>query len=537
MIGIIVVFHTMLLSGFKMMVTDPGDSLLVAYILENSFQSLLGRTAHGFWDPIFFYPVKNLSAYTEVLLGGAPVFWVFRGVGLTPYNAFKLWMLTVMSLNFWFAYLWLRRGVGVRTLAAGMGAFLFAFAAARSARLGHQQFMIHFYTVWIAWAITVLFRARPPEKVEAQKWIAVFFVGIVGQLYGCFYLGWFLGIGLILLTLWALCFSFTRERLFMLAREYAPAILVGAFLSALALTPLVQHYLAARDASGYRSYEEAFWLQPMAQSWFFMGDNSWIYSWLVRIKLWAMIPIRGEQSIGIGLVTIFIVISEYVRRRKQLGFRLAGLLYLSLFLLSLKPPHVDRPIWYYVYQYVPGANAVRGVNRIAILALLPAALGFALFWDRLKFPTRRVRQAGVVALALFCVLEQGRTPFSFDSYASRERIEAIKGALRAEQGRRACDYFYYSPVHRVHGPASPVEYHMQAQWASIETGVPTLNGYTGRVPTGWELFENEIVASKDGGTPDRQRIRGKLDQWIKQHQLDGTKLCWLQVEMTPYDGF
>ncbi|MGE0616000.1 MAG: hypothetical protein AB7P04_10180, partial [Bacteriovoracia bacterium] len=180
---------------------------------------------------------------------------------------------------------------------------------------------------------------------------------------------------------------------------------------------------------------------------------------------------------------------------------------------------------------------VRGVNRIAILALLPAELGFALFWDRLKFPTRRVRQAGVVALALFCVLEQGRTPFSFDSYASRERIEAIKGALRAEQGRRACDYFYYSPVHRVHGPASPVEYHMQAQWASIETGVPTLNGYTGRVPTGWELFENEIVASKDGGTPDRQRIRGKLDQWIKQHQLDGTKLCWLQVEMTPYDGF
>ena len=56
-VGVIISFYPTLLSGFAYMQTDPGDSVLVNYFLEHSFQLLTNRDyIGGLWSPgIFFF--------------------------------------------------------------------------------------------------------------------------------------------------------------------------------------------------------------------------------------------------------------------------------------------------------------------------------------------------------------------------------------------------------------------------------------------------------------------------------------------------
>ena len=76
-----------------------------------------------------------------------------------------------------------------------------------------------------------------------------------------------------------------------------------------------------------------------------------------------------------------------------------------------------------------------------------------------------------------CLAEQGVTTPTFDAAANRATIESL--ACRIDRGRVT---FYYHPddgqTFRIH--------HLDAMWASLATGVPTINGYSGHAPRAWQ---------------------------------------------------
>src|SRR3954451_16918082 len=73
--GLCILYLPTLASGFHQMQNDPGDTRLVNYILEHSRLWLQSAPGHlEFWNPPIFHPVKNAAAYTEILLGAAPVY-------------------------------------------------------------------------------------------------------------------------------------------------------------------------------------------------------------------------------------------------------------------------------------------------------------------------------------------------------------------------------------------------------------------------------------------------------------------------------
>src|SRR5215813_2605438 len=90
-IGILTAFHPMIFSGGRLLQTDPGDTLLNHYILEHEWRCLSDREYVGtFWSPPFFHPTPNVLAYSENLIGAAPIYWLFRCV-LGEVQSFQLW--------------------------------------------------------------------------------------------------------------------------------------------------------------------------------------------------------------------------------------------------------------------------------------------------------------------------------------------------------------------------------------------------------------------------------------------------------------
>ena len=129
-VGLLVMAWPTFASGFQRVQGGLGDSRLVNFTLEHSHRWLMGMPlAEDLWSPPIFFPVQNVAAYTDLMLGVAPFYWVWRWLGSNPHTAYQLWMLSCWTLNFVVCYVVLHRGLRLGSLAAAAGAYLFAFGS------------------------------------------------------------------------------------------------------------------------------------------------------------------------------------------------------------------------------------------------------------------------------------------------------------------------------------------------------------------------------------------------------------------------
>jgi hypothetical protein len=355
---------------------------------------------------------------------------------------------------------------------------------------------------------------------EARPWIAGFFASLVLQLWTGFYLGWFLLLGLGIAAVWALVLPRPRRRLVHVVRNHAAVLLGCAAAGAAALAPMATHYLEAAKDAGYFPYDtEIRPMLPRLQSWLYVGRGSWLYSWQERIAFGGL-PRSHEHRIGVGLLTTVVAAAGLAAERRRPWVAVLGLSAATVALLAtLFPGDVD--LWRLVHDRLPAGGAVRAVSRIGLLLLIPAAVGIALFLQRVK----RGWAAGLVAL--LCVLEQGRTTPSFDKVESREDVWSLAARIGP-----ACGAFYYSPV--LAPEQTDADWRVQdwklqvdAMWAGMLSGVPTVNGYSGRFPPGWPpLFDNRIR-----GPADEARIRSALAAWSRQEGVDLARLCRITTRL------
>jgi hypothetical protein len=171
--------------------------------------------------------------------------------------------------------------------------------------------------------------------------------------------------------------------------------------------------------------------------------------------------------------------------------------------------------WFLVFRHVPGASAIRAVGRIAVVALLPAALGLAMFLER-SFARSRPRVA--ILLISLCLLEQMRTPPSYDRMEARSRVARI-----AKRIPRDAVAFYCTPA-----PGEILDGcgHLDAMWASMETGVPTVNGYSGGFPRAWQPLSKAVDPSFPSG------ITAALTRWARHSGLEADRIAWVDGRVT-----
>lgn len=492
------------------------DTPLINYILEHGYRWLLGWPGHDrFWDPPIFYPARNTAAYTEVLLGVAPLYWGWRAVGLAPDTALQLWMLTASSLNFLAAYLLLRRGVRAGPLPSSLGAYLFSFAAIRVYKIGRSQLLPQFYTLAAVCALIRIFEEGEGKGEGDTRWIAVFFGSVVAQFYAGFYWGWFLAFALAVALAWALVLPRPRRRLLSIVRRHPGTILLSTLAGALLLAPLAVHYLQAAEAVGYRRFAEIATALPRPASWLYLGRSSWVYGGLMDAGMFRALPHPFVHIMGFGVVTPAVALWGLWQGRGRPLPRLLLLVSLTLVVWTTILPS-GATLWRLAYEVVPGAKAIRAVTRVAFLLLLPASVGLALAAERLK--RRGWWVVAIVALA--CVAEQKVDTGSVEKDALRRRVARLAAAVPP-----GCRAFFYSPLA---GPGAaadgPAADQLVAMWVQLETAVPTLNGYLGNTPPGWPPLDWNVLASR----ADEVRLERALSRWIATHRLE--RVCWLRAD-------
>ena len=122
-----------------------------------------------------------------------------------------------------------------------------------------------------------------------------------------------------------------------------------------------------------------------------------------------------------------------------------------------------------------------------------------------------------IPLALFCVLEQGVSTTSFDKHEARARVNAIESAVEAAGNPRT---FFYSS-HRDGLP--DWNDHVDAMWAGIALHLPTINGYSGFSPPGW----NPLYESAVRNQYEESSVRRHLRDWIRRSGLRPDEVAWI----------
>lgn len=475
-------------------------------LLEHGHLWLRGRADHAsFWDFPMFSPARNVTAYTETLLAAVPLYAPGRWLGLSREAAFQTWLLLAAALGYLAMLGFLRRGLGFSLAGSAAGAYLFAFGAPRVARLGHPQLLPHFFAAAGLLGLALLAR---PEASRALRWgaAALFCAGFALQLYAGFYLGWLSGFALLLAGLLALAVPSARARLVPMLRQNAVPLAAGALLAGALLAPLAVRSLAAARDVGLRPYAQVVPMLPSPVSWLYPGPGSLLYGRLAGAAPYRELPYAWEKVAGIGLVTLAASLAGLWRiRRMPLG-RVCLLVGTALLLLTTDFGG-GASLWRTVAGVVPGGAAIRAVSRVALVLLVPAAIGLAAWLEG------RSRRAVAVLVPLMA-LEQTYAPATHSRTAAREDVARVVAAVPP-----TCGSFYVIADGPGAGPSLVRQ--MDAVLAQLETGIPTVNGYSGNLPPGYGSLHENVARDP----ADFDRIRSELVAWELRNGLRAGSVC------------
>jgi hypothetical protein len=511
LLGIAWVYWPQWSTGFQSMPDLLRDPRLVNYTLEHGFRWVMQYPLHAeFWQTPLYYPQPNVTAYTDVLIGTGPLYWMWRWLGAEPDTALQLWMVGCSSLNFVAAFQLLSRGLRVSVPAAALGAFLMAFGGPATIRIWHPQLIPQFFVYVGLLAIFEIFSGDSQRRKSHSRriWIGVLAVMAVLQFYTAFYPFFFFSLVAAFALGVSLVGSASRKRIGEFFRWHGA--FTGGWLagSVVCLMPLLWQYLATAEELGLRPFMTRF--APRPASWFLLGTENLWFGWLQRPggPLAALSDI--EHAGGVGFLTAAVGAVGLWRGRQRRGVSI--LIAATGVLMVLATLFGDFSIWRWVHHYLPGAGAIRVLSRSSMVFALVMTLGVALCCDVLA---RHGRYTLAAVLALLCITEQFRFPYpQIEKRELRSHIEGLAAQIDDDCAVFAAVYT---------GPPGYLLEDDDAAWIQLATGKPTINGRYGNSPKNWKLYRHQ----SDAHRPDPVRLRREAENWLLSFGANPDELCWV----------
>jgi len=469
-------------SGFQLLQTDPGDTVLNHYFLEHSWRCVSQPDYKGeLWSPPFYYPAPEVLAYSDNLFGGAPLYWLFRAFG-SEVRAYQLWMMASFVLSF-VAMALVLRWFGLSHSLCALGAFLFAFHTYPVQQLGHQQLCPRWwfpFGIWYTWR----FLQQP------SGWL-LYCAGfcIAAQFITAVYIGWFLGFALGLVCLCALIFNQeTRSRIGNFVRNSPISAIVPVLLNAVLVGAVAIPYMRVNRGSE-RTFGDALTGLPHWNSWLSAPPGTLWSSLLEPVTMGK----GGEGYLFSGVcgLILLIVAAVVAWRAPRADFErvwiqsiLLGILLIAILTLSVWiDDDKGGSLWFLIFETVPGADAIRAVCRIFLVVHSLLVVGGLIAVQRLmnEMPLSAVRRGGLIAALTLLALAENYFPQRDDRTRSFEHAGLYDEARRIGEEIRGLDAVYgFSPIE-----SSSCHHELKMMWAGLYGNVPVINGYSGRYPKGY----------------------------------------------------
>jgi len=331
------------------------------------------------WDSNAFFPEQDSFAYSDTLLGYAPLGMLGSGpeAAVLRYN---ILFVLLHALAFFGAYAFVRQ-LGARWPGAAVAGAAFAYAPWRLAHGGHMNILS---TGGIALALAMLARGHGyslrhgyrPERAK-PAWALVGWLVAAWQLTLGFGLGLPFGYALLLTAVVAAIWwvaAWVRGR----RRPYSPQLLLfnlgGGLLFAATTVAMALPYLRVRDAypNAVRTELELTWYSPPLRGFITSPAESWLWGSAHEparqaLKFSAeMTVLPGLVLIGLALVGLFLSIWS-VRQRILLAAGVAVTV-----ALALGPNLYGGGAYGYLllYRHLPGWDGIRTPGRLIVWTTL-----------------------------------------------------------------------------------------------------------------------------------------------------------------------
>ncbi len=474
------------LDGWTLMPGDPGDNRLNNYFLENIYRFLAG-SSESLVHLGFFHPFPYVLGFSDNLFGSSPFYLLPRVIVGKADVAFQAWYLFGFVLNYASCYYVLER-LRLGGPAAILGALLFTFAMPVTAQIGHAQLHYRFAIPMAIWCFVEFLESGRPSWFRAALFWAVW------QFYCTIYMGFFLMFFLAAMVLAAalsrmssgerpdraVCRWWTGpgrdgrlRSLFALCAAVAALSLL--FYPYLRVTEL---YDASRGTGAING------MLPRVQS-YFLADGSYLWSsrdgfGIARIlePAFASLPMRHEHQLFVGIVGLALAVAGYLFVHRAERHRSLRIIVGALGLCLVFTVSIEGLSPWQTLTGLPLFSAIRAVSRIVLLFLFPLACLLALAAQLLARGSVAGRRAVAVVFLPLLLFESAfvRVEVS-DKALWRSGIERAESLVPEDLPEDAI-LFFAQPT------GSPVYAELDAMWAAMRRGVPTLNGYSGWLPDG-----------------------------------------------------
>lgn len=526
-------FRSFLFTGGRFIAGDVGDARLYIVILEHWLAA--ARGLEPVRDPNFFAPFHGVLGYSDTLLLYVPVYAAGRALGLDPYLSFEFTLIGLKLLGFAALYVLLRGKLGLSMGPALGAASAFTLSNISVTTAGHPQLWAMVFVPVIAWLAMDYDESRKAGRIRRARWSlggAGFVLGSV--VFSSFYVGYFtiLAAGAGAAAWWGLRMAGRLgarapvdrgktgrasagqrrgQRPAGRASEGArpgprrtaeagsgvgvdwrgravDAVLGAAGLAVWAL-PMMAVYLPVLREMGGRDYREAFLFTR--QWWEVFELGPWNAFWGGALERYYASHRTATLELGLGLAPLMtavavaatlVALARKPRRawensdgRLSTIIAVLGLASAALYLVTVR--FGRHSLWVFAYLIVPGARAIRvpaRMNCIITLALLVVCAAAC----------ERMRRAGhrLLALVILALLVGEQVNHLDIGQIDRWNEKAnLAGMGAAPSG--CTNFFVWRPRYE----PTPVIGELDAMLLAARERIPTINGYSGWAPPGWDL--------------------------------------------------
>lgn len=492
-----------LFSGFNL--GDSGDSRWTTTIFEHWYQSLIGNVP--IFGAHFYFPDPGALGFSDSFLPQGLIYSIFRltGLGIVP-----SWNIT----NVIFCILFASALAYLAEMLFTSKAIRFGFVFIASTSLPLVQQLDHVQTFGYApalWIVALMLRSYRYGATSSSWHIPVVVVLLptlaLAAWYGFYLLGLLIAITLIVTTVAnRKLVAVAAKRIFVAAKASSKtAWAVSAILSVLLTYAFVEIY---RHSFGYsRDFKLYLKYAPSPSNWIdaSQGRSIWarIYDHLGLFQGHD----SPEKSMGFSptFLLLFAICFALVFR-KHVTARVLGITVFATWALITVWPSGLSAYWL-IWEFVPGGTSVRCAFRVNIYLFI-VALGIILFvlekWTATLSKRKLLTSAAIVAIAI----DQFRIPAA--SWKTDEHLNAPLRNLVSVLQSSNCDAFVLGESNlseKTSRGIRALNLEVDAIVLASLSGVPTINGYSGRTPTDYpegipyeaETLEKRISWAKSKG--------------------------------------
>jgi hypothetical protein len=474
---------------------DLGDPLLNMWLL--AWNARVPPLTEAWWNAPQFYPASGVIAFSEHLLGLAPITTPILLASGNPVLAYNV----AFFLSFFLSAL-AAHGLGWsltrRHDAALVAGLAFGFAPYRAAQLGHLQVLS---TYWMPLALAGLVEFRRSRR---WPWLILFAGAWLMQALACGYYLFFFSTLVALWLAWFVVWGPWRD-----LRRIVAAWAVAALL----LAPLLYGYWRILRQYGFRRLpDEIMDFSADLASLLKAPANVWMWGWLEVVE-------RPESALFPGLTILALVIAGavVVRRgaRSMLAFFIAGAVLMWAMSLGPRPTLMNEPFlpWgpYAWVMALPGGYGLRVPARFWMIAVLCLAAAGALAFAQLVERWPRMRLLLAVAASAGVLADGWQVPMDFPAPPD-PRPNRTAAAARVDL-----------PFVESHD--------VRALYRAIFHRRPLVNGYSGRFAPHHGVLKRLL----DDGDPDALRHMAQFGdlEVVIDHADDGDGRWRKYVESYP----